>query len=180
MRRVKRLDEGVRLRVESDDDLWVLAQLCRPGSMVGMLSHRRDSTTGTREGGRARSAERKPMWVLLDAMETAFQPFTDNLRVHGTIKEAKIDIGSHHTHVIGVGDEIEISREGGLPAADLSLLKETALNGSVKLQMRLEFFNLFNTPNFHQPNIIFGTPSFGRVLSAHAGREIQLGVKVIF
>ena len=71
MRRVKRLDEGVRLRVESDDDLWVLAQLCRPGSMVGMLSHRRDSTTGTREGGRARSAERKPMWVLLDAMETA-------------------------------------------------------------------------------------------------------------
>ena len=125
MRRVKRLDEGVRLRVESDDDLWVLAQLCRPGSMVGMLSHRRDSTTGTREGGRARSAERKPMWVLLDAMETAFQPFTDNLRVHGTIKEAKIDIGSHHTHVIGVGDEIEISREGGLPAADLSLLKES-------------------------------------------------------
>ena len=129
MRRVKRLDEGVRLRVESDDDLWVLAQLCRPGSMVGMLSHRRDSTTGTREGGRARSAERKPMWVLLDAMETAFQPFTDNLRVHGTIKEAKIDIGSHHTHVIGVGDEIEISREGGLPAADLSLLKESLVAG---------------------------------------------------
>ena len=129
MRRVKWLDEGVRLRVESDDDLWVLAQLCRPGSMVGMLSHRRDSTTGTREGGRARSAERKPMWVLLDAMETAFQPFTDNLRVHGTIKEAKIDIGSHHTHVIGVGDEIEISREGGLPAADLSLLKESLAAG---------------------------------------------------
>jgi protein pelota len=97
--------------------------------MVGMLSHRRDSTTGTREGGRARSAERKPMWVLLDAMETAFQPFTDNLRVHGTIKEAKIDIGSHHTHVIGVGDEIEISREGGLPAADLSLLKESLAAG---------------------------------------------------
>jgi protein pelota len=85
--------------------------------------------TGTREGGRARSAERKPMWVLLDAMETAFQPFTDNLRVHGTIKEAKIDIGSHHTHVIGVGDEIEVSREGGLPAADLSLLKESLAAG---------------------------------------------------
>ena len=63
---------------------------------------------------------------------------------------------------------------------DLSLLKVTALNKSAKLQMRLEFFNLFNTPNFHQPNIIFGTPSFGRVLSAHAGREVQLGLKVIF
>ena len=110
MRRVKRLDEGVRLRIESEDDLWVLAQLCRPGSMVGMLSHRRDSTTGTREDGRARSAERKPMWILLDATETAFQPFTENLRIHGTIREAKIDIGSHHTHVIGVGDEVEVSR----------------------------------------------------------------------
>lgn len=129
MRRVKRLDEGVRLRVESEDDLWVLSQLCRPGSMVGMLSHRRDSTTGTREDGRARSAERKPMWILLDATETAFQPFTENLRIHGTIREAKIDIGSHHTHVIGIGDEVEVSREGGLPAADLSLLKESLASG---------------------------------------------------
>ena len=42
MRRVKRLDEGVRLRVEDQDDLWVIAQICRPGSSVGMLSLRRD------------------------------------------------------------------------------------------------------------------------------------------
>ena len=100
MRRVKRLDEGVRLRIESEDDLWVLSQVCGTGCLVGMLSHRRDSTTGTREDGRAKSAERKPMWILLQATETAFQPFTDSLRVHGVIKEAKIDIGSHHTHVI--------------------------------------------------------------------------------
>ena len=56
MRRVKWLDEGVRLKVESDDDLWVLSQVCSKGCLVGMLSHRRDSTTGTMEDGRARSA----------------------------------------------------------------------------------------------------------------------------
>ena len=66
MRQIKKLDEGVRLRIDSEDDLWVLAQLCRPKSILGMLSHRRDSTTGTQEDGRAKSAERKPMWIVLD------------------------------------------------------------------------------------------------------------------
>ncbi len=129
MRRVKRLDEGLRLRVESEDDLWVLSQVCGTGCMVGMLSHRRDSTTGTKEDGRAKSAERKPMWIVLECSETAFQPFTDNLRIHGVIKEAKIDIGSHHTHVISSGNEIELTREGGLSKADESLIKEAISSG---------------------------------------------------
>ncbi len=129
MRRVKSLDEGLRLRIESEDDLWVLSQVCGTGCMVGMLSHRRDSTTGTKEDGRAKSAERKPMWIVLEASETAFQPFTDNLRVHGVIKEARIDIGSHHTHVIGAGDDIEVTREGGLSRADSSLINEAVASG---------------------------------------------------
>ena len=130
MRRVKRLDEGMRLRVEDQDDLWVIAQICRPGSSVGMLSHRRDSTTGTKEDGRAKSAERKPMWIVLRTQETAFQSFTDNLRVHGIIEEAKIDIGSHHTHVVSPGDEVEISREGGLAKPDLDLINEAISSGT--------------------------------------------------
>jgi len=130
MRRVKRLDEGLRLRIESEDDLWVLSQVCGTGCLVGMLSHRRDSTTGTKEDGRAKSAERKPMWIVLESSETAFQPFTDNLRVHGVIKEAKIDIGSHHTHVISSGDEIELTREGGLSRVDYALIKEAISSGS--------------------------------------------------
>ena len=130
MRRVKRLDEGLRLRIEGDDDLWVLSQVCGTGCLVGMLSHRRDSTTGTKEDGRAKSAERKPMWIVLESSETAFQPFTDNLRVHGIIKEAKIDIGSHHTHVISSGVEIELTREGGLSKADYALIKEAISSGT--------------------------------------------------
>jgi protein pelota len=130
MRRVKRLDEGLRLRIESEDDLWVLSQVCGTGCLVGMLSHRRDSTTGTKEDGRAKSAERKPMWIVLESSETAFQPFTDNLRVHGVIKEAKIDIGSHHTHVISSGDEIELTREGGLSRVDYALIKEAISSGT--------------------------------------------------
>ena len=53
------------------------------------------------------------------------------------------------------------------------------------LQLRGEFFNLFNHPNFDIPNRVLGGPTFGEVLSANAygnkpPRQIQLGVKYIF
>ena len=130
MRQIKTLEEGFRLRIESEDDLWALSQLCRPNSILGMLSHRRDSTTGTQEEGRAKSAERKPMWIVLNIEKTEFQPFTDNLRAHGIIKDANFDIGSHHTHIISPGDEVELEFPGGFIKSDLSLLKETISSGS--------------------------------------------------
>ena len=130
VRQIKTLEEGFRLRIESEDDLWALSQLCRPDSILGMLSHRRDSTTGTQEDGRAKSAERKPMWIVLDIEKTEFQPFTDNLRAHGIIRDANFDIGSHHTHTISPGDEVELEFPGGFVKSDLSLLKETISSGS--------------------------------------------------
>jgi hypothetical protein len=63
---------------------------------------------------------------------------------------------------------------------NLSLLKESKIGESATLQFRAEMFNVFNTPNFEQPNIFFGTPAFGRVLSARDGREIQFGLKLLF
>ncbi|MGA2185546.1 MAG: carboxypeptidase regulatory-like domain-containing protein [Bryobacteraceae bacterium] len=54
-----------------------------------------------------------------------------------------------------------------------------------RLQIRGEFFNLFNHPNFDLPNHTFGTPTFAEVLSENAygnrpPRQIQLGLKYIF
>jgi hypothetical protein len=63
---------------------------------------------------------------------------------------------------------------------NLSLLKDTSVGETATLQFRAEFFNVFNTPNFDQPNIFFGTPGFGRVLSARDGREVQFGLKLLF
>ena len=48
---------------------------------------------------------------------------------------------------------------------NVSLLKDTPLGEDATLQFRAEFFNVMNTPNFGLPNIFFGTPGFGRVLS---------------
>jgi hypothetical protein len=54
-----------------------------------------------------------------------------------------------------------------------------------RLQIRGEFFNLTNHPNFDIPNHVLGSPTFGQVLSANAygskpPRQIQLGLKYIF
>ena len=68
----------------------------------------------------------------------------------------------------------------GLANVDLSVLKDFEVSDSATLQVRVEFFNTLNTPNFLNPNVFFGTPGFGRVLAARDGREVQLGVKLIF
>ena len=125
MQQIKRMDDGVRLRVQFEDDLWVLNQMVRPGCKVGMMGFRRDQSTGTEASGRAKSADRKPMWIVLDAETTEFQPFTDNLRIHGIICEAKMDKGSHHTHAVSPRDEIEITWLGGIPETDRNLLAES-------------------------------------------------------
>ena len=129
MREVSRSDNGVKLRIDDDDDLWTLARICREGTSAGMLSHRRDSTTGTQEGGRSKQAVRKPMWIVLRVEEAGFQPFTDNLRLHGVISEAPMDVGSYHTHIIEAGDEIELSWEGGIDSRDLQLIESAVADG---------------------------------------------------
>ena len=128
MQQMKRMDDGVRLRVQFEDDLWVLNQMIRP-LQSGNDGFRRDQSTGTEASGRAKSADRKPMWIVLDAETTEFQPFTDNLRIHGIICEAKMDKGSHHTHAVGPRDEIEISWLGGIPETDQNLLAESLQEG---------------------------------------------------
>ena len=129
MQQIKRIEDGVRLRVQYEDDLWVLDQMIREGCKVGMMGFRRDQSTGTQASGRAKSADRKPMWIVLDAETTEFQPFTDNLRIHGIISEAELDKGSHHTHAVGPRDEIEISWLGGIPDVDRNLLAQSIQEG---------------------------------------------------
>ena len=63
------------------------------------------------------------MWIKLSILSNEFQTFSDNLRVHGTIKEAKFDLGCHHTHVIQVRDEIELTSENDFPDIDKDLIR---------------------------------------------------------
>jgi hypothetical protein len=48
------------------------------------------------------------------------------------------------------------------------------------IDLRLEVFNLLNTVNKDLPDAFFGSPTFGRILSAGSPRRVQFGVKAVF
>lgn len=117
-----------RIRIDCEDDLWTLARLCVKGRSIGMLGERRDQTTAGQEGGRAKAAERKKMWIRLAIESNEFQTFADTLRVHGIIEEAQFDLGSHHTHLIEVRDDIELTSHSEFPLVDQDLIRQACAN----------------------------------------------------
>jgi hypothetical protein len=49
------------------------------------------------------------------------------------------------------------------------------------VQLRAEFFNLLNRPNFDVPNNLRGSPAFGRISgTVNDGRIVQLGLRVSY
>ncbi len=75
----------------------------------------------------------------------------------------------------------------GLAELDASLLKDTALTESTKLQFRAEFFNVLNHTNFATPNaIVYSSatqvsPTAGVITATStASRQIQFGLKLLF
>jgi hypothetical protein len=69
----------------------------------------------------------------------------------------------------------------GVYNSDFSLQKDTKLGERVNMQFRSEFFNLFNTTQFLNPdgNITDGS-DFGRVKRARTPRQIQFALKFSF
>jgi hypothetical protein len=64
---------------------------------------------------------------------------------------------------------------------DFSLVKNTTIFKEAKLQLRGEFFNIFNHTTFAIPNGNILTPSFGlSTATAYNERQIQLGARILF
>ena len=72
----------------------------------------------------------------------------------------------------------------GTKQFDLSLLKNTRVDERRYVQLRAEFFNAFNTPQFNIPNTTFGAGGFATISGAgvpvtfsRVSRQIQLALK---
>jgi len=64
---------------------------------------------------------------------------------------------------------------------DMALIKHTTISDHSDLELRMEVFNLTNTPAFAQPNGSFGSTSFGSITStATDPRVIQFGARVSY
>ncbi len=68
----------------------------------------------------------------------------------------------------------------GINNFTFGLYKDTRITESTKVELRFEFFNVFNHTQFKNPNGTINSSNFGRVLSARDPREIQLAVKFYF
>ena len=66
---------------------------------------------------------------------------------------------------------------------DFSIFKEIGipqLTEQAVFQIRFEFFNLFNHPNFFQLRPRLNSSRFGKAIEQFDAREIQLGLKLNF
>jgi hypothetical protein len=71
-------------------------------------------------------------------------------------------------------------RGDGVVNFDISLLKNFFFAEQKGFQFRLEMFNAFNHPDFGLPGATLGGPGFGVVSSARSGRNIQVGLRLVF
>jgi len=69
----------------------------------------------------------------------------------------------------------------GFFQADLGVFKNFSLPGKVRLEARIEIFNVFNTVNFANPTILGTSGTFGMITGTRVPpRIVQLGVKAYF
>ena len=73
----------------------------------------------------------------------------------------------------------------GFSNTDFSVSKSTRVGEKLRMQFRVEFFDLFNHANFGAPGIVVGTPAFGQITSTRfptgesgSSRQIQFAVKI--
>jgi hypothetical protein len=68
----------------------------------------------------------------------------------------------------------------GYSNINLALVKPIRFGLTRTVELRLEAFNLLNRVNYDLPDAFFGSPTFGRILSAQSPRRFQLGVRAVF
>ncbi len=93
----------VKVRVETEDDLWHLYNLVEIGDMVVASTHRREEKKSDKI--RAERAGKRRMTLGIRVEKLEFHDFDLRLRILGLIEEGMQDIGSHHTLNVEV-DEI--------------------------------------------------------------------------
>ncbi len=71
-------------------------------------------------------------------------------------------------------------RGPGIETIDASVFKYFAVSETKRLQLRAEFFNALNHPNFGLPQNDIESPAFAQILQSSAPRLMQLALKFLF
>ncbi len=106
----------LKVKIEDDEDLWLLNTIVAPGDIVYSLTTREVKPKGTSRSGKG--SKRIPMYLGVRVESTEYEPFTNRLRIRGVIVEGPEDFGlkgHHHTLSITIGSELTIVKEKGIP-----------------------------------------------------------------
>ena len=83
-----------------------------------------------------------------------------------------------------IGDQIvprNLLHGPSLKRLDMSLFKDVPLQGTARLQLRMEIYNVTNTPSFANPNGQLGNAAFGTITNTlGTPRQMQFAVKLLF
>jgi hypothetical protein len=63
---------------------------------------------------------------------------------------------------------------------DLAAHKSFRITERISAQLRVESFNITNTPALGNPNTTVGSPLFGQITTAGTPRDNQIGLKILF
>ena len=109
-------DRGIRVQIETDDDIWHMYNILEVSDIVTASTLRRDSTVTDKI--RAERAEKRRMTLGIRVEKIEFSEDDLRLKVLGVIESGPQDIGQHHTLMVEVGDS---------PIIDKRHWKETQL-----------------------------------------------------
>jgi len=96
---------SVKVRVEDEDDLWLLRSIIVKDDVVYARTLRDVKVDGSR------GKRRIPLYLGIKVKSVEFQAFTGRLRIRGVIIDGPEEYGlkgSHHTITLDIGSEVEI------------------------------------------------------------------------
>ena len=84
-------------------------------------------------------------------------------------------------HIRTLPTQVAHARQDGINALDMSLIKNNRITERLRAQLRADFFNSLNHPNFNAPSLSPTSTGFGKITSqANLPRTIQLGLRLVF
>lgn len=99
---------GIRVQIETDEDIWHLYNVIEVGDLVTASTTRREEKAADKL--RAERAEKKRMTLGVRVEKIEFSEDDLRLKLLGTIETGPQDIGQHHTLMFENGDNLLIQK----------------------------------------------------------------------
>ncbi len=99
---------GVRVMIETDEDIWHLYNVIELGDLVTASTTRREEKAADKL--RAERSEKRRMTLGVRMEKIEFSEDDLRLKLLGTIETGPQDIGQHHTLILEAGDSLTISK----------------------------------------------------------------------